>query len=99
MLSMRIRDSPYKIRLACLEEDPKVKVRGPEGQFVLPEEADYSKTALFLSGGIGVTPFRSMIKYTTHKRLPIKIIIFDSNGNKESIFNLKKEFDECEASI
>ncbi len=83
MLSTRIRDSPYKKRLETLEKGTKVKVRGPEGRFVLHE--DYSKTAVFLSGGIGVTPFRSIVKYATDKQLPIKIIMFDSNRNKENI--------------
>ena len=93
MLSTRIRDSPYKKRLASLEKEAKVKVRGPEGQFVLPEDTDFSKTIIFLSGGIGVTPFRSMIKYATDKQLPIKIIMFDSNKDKENIL-FKKEFDD-----
>jgi nitrite reductase/ring-hydroxylating ferredoxin subunit len=69
MFSTRIRDSPYKKRLSTLEEGTKVKVRGPEGQFVLHQ--DYSKPAVFLSGGIGVTPFRTMIKYATDKQLPL----------------------------
>ena len=55
---------------------------------------DYSKSAIFLSGGIGVTPFRSMIKYATDKQLPLRIIMFDSNRNQENIL-FKKEFDEC----
>ncbi|MGN6821918.1 MAG: FAD-dependent oxidoreductase [Candidatus Nitrosocosmicus sp.] len=94
MLSTRIRDSPYKKRLASIEKGTKVKVRGPEGQFVLPDEAaDHSKTIIFLSGGIGVTPFRSMIKYATDKQLSIKIIMFDSNKNKDSIL-FKNEFDD-----
>ena len=91
MLSTRIRDSPYKQRLASLEKGAKVKVRGPQGEFVIHE--DYSKTAIFVSGGIGVTPFRSMIKYATDMQLPLKIIMFDSNKNKESVL-FKKEFDE-----
>jgi glycine betaine catabolism B len=91
MFSTRIRDSPYKKRLSSLEEGAKVKVRGPEGEFVLHE--DYSKPAIFLSGGIGVTPFRSMLKYATDKQLPIKIIMFDSNRNRSNIL-FKKEFDD-----
>jgi glycine betaine catabolism B len=91
MISTRIRDSPYKQRLSALEEGTKVKVRGPEGQFVLRD--DYSKTAVFISGGIGVTPFRSMIKYTMDMQQSRKIIMFDSNRNKENIL-FKKEFDE-----
>jgi glycine betaine catabolism B len=91
MFSTRVRDSPYKKRLSTLEEGSRVKVRGPEGQFVLHE--DYSKPAIFLSGGIGVTPFRSMIKYATDKQLPLKITMFDSNRDRDNIL-FKKEFDE-----
>ena len=91
MLSTRIRDSPYKKRLSDLEEGTKVKVRGPEGQFVLHQ--DYSKPAVFLSGGIGVTPFRSMIKYATDMQLPLKIVMFDSNRNRDNIL-FKREFDD-----
>jgi glycine betaine catabolism B len=91
MFSTRIRDSPYKKRLSTLEKGAKVKVRGPEGQFVLHQ--DSTNSAIFLSGGIGVTPFRSMIKYATDMQLPVKIIMFDSNRNRNNIL-FKKEFDE-----
>ena len=91
MFSTRIRDTPYKRRLSTLEKGTKVKVRGPEGQFVLHQ--DYSKPAVFLSGGIGVTPFRSMIKYATDMQLPVKIIMFDSNKDRNNIL-FKKEFDD-----
>jgi ferredoxin-NADP reductase/nitrite reductase/ring-hydroxylating ferredoxin subunit len=91
MFSTRIRDSPYKKRLSTIEKGAKVKVRGPEGKFVLPE--DYSKPAVFLSGGIGVTPFRAMIKYATDKKLPVRIIMFDSNRNQDNIL-FKQDFDD-----
>jgi ferredoxin-NADP reductase/nitrite reductase/ring-hydroxylating ferredoxin subunit len=91
MLSTRIRDSPYKKKLSTLSNGTIVKVRGPEGQFVLHQ--DYSKLAVFLSGGIGVTPFRSMLKYVTDNQLPLKIIMFDSNRDRNNIL-FKKEFDE-----
>ena len=92
MISTRIRDTPYKKRLSSLEEGVKVKVRGPEGKFVLHE--DYSKAPVLLSGGIGVTPFRSMIKYATDNELPLKINMFDSNRDQANIL-YKNEFDEC----
>src|SRR5215208_2528587 len=91
MFSTRIRDSPYKKRLSTLEKGAKVKRRGPEGQFVLHQ--DYTNPVVFLSGGIGVTPFRSMIKYATDMQLPVKIIMFDSNRNRNNIL-FKNEFDE-----
>jgi ferredoxin-NADP reductase/nitrite reductase/ring-hydroxylating ferredoxin subunit len=90
MISTRIRDTPYKQKLASLQEDAKILAWGPKGEFVLHE--DHSKPAVFLSGGIGVTPFRSMIKYATDKQLPVKIIMFDSNRNAQNIL-YKDEFD------
>lgn len=92
MITTRIRDTPYKKRLSDLEKGVKVKIRGPQGKFTLHE--DYSKQAVLLSGGIGVTPFRSMIKYATDKQLPIKLVMFDSNRDQENTL-YKKEFDEC----
>lgn len=92
IISTRIRDTPYKKRLSSLEIGSKAKVTKPLGKFVLHD--DYSKPAVLLSGGIGVTPFRSMVKYATDKQLPIRIVMFDSNRNIPNIL-YKEEFDEC----
>ena len=92
LISTRIRDSPYKKKLDSLQIGTTVKVRGPQGKFTLHE--DHSKPAIFLSGGIGVTPFRSMIKYATDKNLPIRIIMLDSNRSRENIL-FKNDFDKC----
>jgi ferredoxin-NADP reductase/nitrite reductase/ring-hydroxylating ferredoxin subunit len=92
LMSTRIRDSPYKKRLDSLQIGTEVKVRGPLGKFTLHE--DYSKPAIFLSGGIGVTPFRSMIKYATDKKLPVRIIMFDSNRNEQNIL-FRSDFENC----
>lgn len=88
MISTRIRRTPYKQRLALLQEGTKITAWGPEGEFVLQED----RPAVFLSGGIGVTPFRSMIKYATDKQLPVKITMFDSNKTQQDIL-YKDEFD------
>jgi ferredoxin-NADP reductase/nitrite reductase/ring-hydroxylating ferredoxin subunit len=92
IISTRIRDTPYKKRLSSLEIGSTVKVSKPLGKFVLHD--DYSKPAVLLSGGIGVTPFRSMIKYATDKQLPLSIVMFDSNRNISNTL-YKEEFDEC----
>jgi glycine betaine catabolism B len=94
IISTRIRDTPYKQRLSTVQEGKEVKVSKAQGNFVLHD--DYSKPAVFLSGGIGVTPFRSMIKYATDKQLPLKITMFDSNRNQRNIL-YKDEFDKWAA--
>ena len=50
-----------------------------------------------ISGGIGITPFRSMIKYTIDKKLPTKITLFYSNKTPEEIA-YHKEFKDLEDS-
>ncbi|MEK6932763.1 MAG: FAD-dependent oxidoreductase, partial [Nanoarchaeota archaeon] len=45
--------------------------------------------AVMLSGGIGITPLRSMIKYSLDKKLKIKITLFYSNKVPEEILYQK----------
>jgi glycine betaine catabolism B len=92
LVSTRIRDTPFKKRLANLDLGTLVKITAPLGKFILSE--DYSRSVVLLSGGIGVTPFRSMIKYAADKQLPINIMLFDSNRNQGNIL-YKEEFDKC----
>lgn len=93
LISTRIRDTQFKKKLASLDLGTLVKITAPMGKFVLPDDHS-SKSVVFLSGGIGVTPFRSMVKYATDKQLPLKITVFDSNRDQGNIL-YKKEFDEC----
>lgn len=90
LITTRIRNSQFKQKLSKLETGAAVKITAPAGDFTLPD--GYSKPLVFLSGGIGVTPFRSMIKYATDERLPVRITMFDSNRNQANIL-YKDEFD------
>ena len=93
LISTRIRDTLFKKKLASLDLGTLVNITAPMGKFVLPDDHS-SKSVVFLSGGIGVTPFKSMVKYATDKQLPLKITVFDSNRDQDNIL-YKKEFDEC----
>jgi ferredoxin-NADP reductase len=93
LISTRIRNTPFKKKLAKLEIGTPIKITAPVGNFVLPED-DNSEFIVFLSGGIGVTPFRSMVKYATDTNLPRRIVMFDSNRNVANIL-YKTEFDQC----
>jgi ferredoxin-NADP reductase/nitrite reductase/ring-hydroxylating ferredoxin subunit len=92
LITTRIRDTPFKKKLASLEIGSIAKMTSPLGKFVLPD--DHSKPVVFLSGGIGVTPFRSMIRYATDKQVPSMVTMFDSNRNIENTL-FKEEFDDC----
>ena len=83
MISTKISDSFFKQKLKSLDKNDKVKVKGPFGQFVL--QNDMTKHAVMLSGGIGITPLRDMIKFATDDNLSVKITLFYSNRVPEEI--------------
>ncbi len=96
MISTKIRhESPFKTRLDTLKPGDTVSIMGPGGNhFTLPEQGD--NQIVFLGGGIGITPFRSMIKHATDNQLPFKITLLYSNRAPEDIVYKKdwKEFQE-----
>lgn len=77
VITTRIRSSsPFKRRLAALRPGDVVEARGPMGRFTLPEG---DAPLLLFAGGIGVTPFRSMIKYAidTGRSTPMTLLSSD----------------------
>lgn len=77
MITTRIRSSsPFKQSLAALRPGDRIPAKGPFGKFVLHTD---DAPALFLAGGIGVTPFRSMIKHAldTGRDIPMTLIASD----------------------
>lgn len=55
------RPSSFKRGLLSLEKGDTIVAGGLAGDFILPQ--DRTQKIAFLAGGIGVTPFRSMIKF------------------------------------
>jgi ferredoxin-NADP reductase len=49
----------------------------------LPLHNNIEKPAVFLAGGIGITPFVSMVKNATKENLPHQIFLFYSNRRPE----------------
>lgn len=76
-ITTRMRDSHFKNTLKTLPLGTELRMVGPNGNLVLHEDA--SKPAVFLAGGIGITPFRSMIEWATHQRLSHELYLFYSN--------------------
>jgi len=80
----RIREeSGYKKTLDELEIGTLIEGEGPNGTFIL-DEAEPGPH-VFLAGGIGITPFRSMIKYAADKNLNTQIHLIYSNSIPEEI--------------
>ena len=82
MVATRLRDTAFKRVLRKMEPGAELKFDAPYGSFTLHGDADIP--AVFLSGGIGVTPIRSIVLQATRDRLPHRIVLFYSNRTPES---------------
>jgi ferredoxin-NADP reductase len=78
----KMTGSDFSKALECLKTGDKVKIKMSLGSFVLDETAP--KQA-FLSGGIGITPIRSMLKYGLDRKLPFDGALFYGNHAPEDI--------------
>jgi ferredoxin-NADP reductase len=81
-LCTRLRDSAFKRSLEELPVGAEVEVEPPKGKFVLPE--DTSRPLVFVAGGIGITAFRSMLRYIQDEHLPHRVTLIYSNRDRES---------------
>jgi len=80
-IATRMRNTPFKQQFAALALNSTIKMEGPLGNFVLA--TDVNRPAVFIAGGIGVTPFRSMIIDAIHRQLPLEMFLFYSNRRPE----------------
>lgn len=76
-VATRMRDTAYKRVLAAMPLGTELNLEGPFGSFTLHENA--ARPAVFLAGGIGVTPFRSIIADAVARGLPHELVLFYSN--------------------
>ena len=95
-LATRLRDSAFKRSLAELPVGAEVDVEQPKGNFLLPD--DTSQDYVFIAGGIGITVFRSMLRYIAEENLPHRVTLVYSNRDRESTAFLD-ELQELERAI
>lgn len=91
MITTKIRESSFKKALLNLKLGQSLLMFGPIGEFHL--NTSNSKKLVFLSGGMGITPYYSIINYIHLKRLQKSVILLASfNAKKDVIYyeNLKK---------
>ncbi len=81
MIATRMRDTAFKRVLKNFAAGSEIQMEGPFGGLTLHE--DGSRPAVFLTGGIGITPFRSIALQSTQERLPHRLWMFYSNRRPE----------------
>ncbi len=83
MITTRLLQSSFKKKLGSLLIGTEVQMRGPHGMFVLDEQDRRQK--IYLAGGIGITPARSMLVYMRDKNLSIPFTLMVSFSNRDEI--------------
>src|SRR3989442_14631825 len=81
MIATRMGATAFKRSLKPMPAGGRIHLRGPAGKFTL-DGAD-TRPAVFLAGGIGITPFVSMSRQAAHDRLARDIWLFYSNRRPE----------------
>jgi ferredoxin-NADP reductase len=81
VFTTRMRDTAFKRSLKRLSLTAKVKIGPAAGFFTLHK--NLAKPAIFLAGGIGITPFLSIVQQADRDKLSQKLYLFYSNRRPE----------------
>jgi ferredoxin-NADP reductase len=80
LVATRVRASALKVALVEAPIGTDLEVDGPYGNFTLPTK---STDVVMLAGGVGVTPFRSMVEDTLERSLDHTLTLIHSNRTPE----------------
>jgi len=84
----------FKRKLVDLKMGEQMVAGQLSGEFILPK--DVSKKLCFIAGGIGITPFRSMVKYLLEKSEKRDVVLLYSNKTETDI-SYQDIFDSAES--
>lgn len=78
----RLSDSAFKRSVADMPLGSNIEVEIVGGDLVLPESA--ARPLILITGGIGITPFISMLRYIDEQKLSHKVTLLYSNRTADS---------------
>ncbi len=81
MVATRQRDTAFKRVLRSMAFGSELQIEGPFGSMTLHRKV--SRPAVILAGGIGITPFRSMLLQAAQAGTGHRILLFYSNRRPE----------------
>lgn len=81
-ITTRLRDSAFKKSLRELPLGTKIEIGEIAGKFILPESQE--RPFVFIAGGIGITPFMSMLTKASEDHPDFKITLLYSNRDQTS---------------
>ncbi len=78
------KGSSFKRALGNMQVGDVVVADGPKGKFVVD---DPTKHYIFIAGGIGITPFHSILLQLDHDKQPINVDLMYANRDDNFIFD------------
>ena len=81
VVATRMRDSAFKRALGALAPGAGLSIEGPSGSLCLHEELQ--RPAVLIAGGIGITPFMSMLRQAAHDHLARRLVLLYLNRRPE----------------
>lgn len=81
VFATRMRDSPYKRVLGSLLPGAELLIDGPFGSLTLHRKVQ--RAGVLIAGGIGITPFISMIRHAAHTGSTQPLALLYSNRRPE----------------
>lgn len=76
--------SSFKKELNSLKIGDQIEAKGPDGDLFIES---FKKTYVFIAGGLGVTPFRSILKQLDFEKKKVNITLLYANKNKDFLFD------------
>jgi ferredoxin-NADP reductase len=80
--------SSFKKTLKTMPVGSTIDADGPAGEFTVPDDAG---EAVFIAGGIGITPFRSILLDRDHRGLPVNATLMYANSTENFVFREELE--------
>ena len=81
MIATRMRNTAFKRTLKALTLGAEIQMQGPFGNLTL--DNDSTRPVALIAGGIGITPFRSVVLQAAFTRVAHRIFLFYSNRRPE----------------
>lgn len=80
--------STFKKDLQNLQIGDVVEAEGPAGEFII---TDPNENYIFIAGGIGITPFRSILLDLDHRHLPVNVTLLYANRDHHIVYQEELE--------
>ena len=90
MFTTRMRGSGFKETLRNAPLGYEVSIGVPAGLFVIPE--DNTRSHVFIAGGIGVTPYRSILRHAVDTKTPMNaLMLYFNHSSADIVFRQELE--------